>query len=717
MTLPAARHVPALAAAVAGLLAAQGATAQSAPASPPKGTLADVVVIGSRDALQRIPGSGQIVDHDALVESRVFTINEALRKVPGVYARDEEGMGLRPNIGIRGLNPTRSTKVLLLEDGLPLAFAPYGDNATYYHPPVERFDRIEILKGAGQIEFGPQTVGGVINYITPSAPPAFGGTVQVAAGNRGFRELHAAIGDTLGRTGYQLTATKKASDGARDNIELDQGDFTAKLTHEIDERNALTFKGSYLREQSDIPYSGLTLAEYRANPRANPFVNDEFELYRWGTSLTHRYTPSRNVTLTTSAYYSYFDRDWWRQSSNSGERPNDASDPACGGMANLSTTCGNQGRLRQYAVRGVEPRLTVTGKWLGFDAELKTGLRWHEEKQYRVQANGDRPDSRTPGTGRNAGLVENQERYVDAASGFVQASLTAGRLTVVPGLRYEDIEFERVNLLNGARGTQELQQWIPGLGATWRASDAVTIFAGMHRGFAPPRVEDAVTNTGGAVELDAELSWNYEVGVRARPRPGVALEVTAFRMEFENQIVPASVAGGSGATLTSAGRTLHQGLEALVDLARPLAGGLDGYARLAWTWLPDAEYVGTRFSSVSGFGTVPVTGNRLPYAAENLGTLTLGIGATRWRAQVEGVYTGAMYTDDLNTVPVSANGQRGEMPGYVVMNATLNVAATDALDVYATVKNLADRTYVADMTRGLIPGMPRLVQVGFTASF
>jgi outer membrane receptor protein involved in Fe transport len=57
------------------------------------------------------------------------------------------------------------------------------------------------------------------------------------------------------------------------------------------------------------------------------------------------------------------------------------------------------------------------------------------------------------------------------------------------------------------------------------------------------------------------------------------------------------------------------------------------------------------------------------------------------------------------------------MPGYVVMNATLNVAATDALDVYATVKNLADRTYVADMTRGLIPGMPRLVQVGFTASF
>ncbi len=74
-----------------------------------------------------------------------------------MFARDEEGFGLRPNIGIRGLNPTRSSKLLLLEDGIPLAYAPYGDNASYYHPPVNRFERIEVLKGSSQILFGPQT--------------------------------------------------------------------------------------------------------------------------------------------------------------------------------------------------------------------------------------------------------------------------------------------------------------------------------------------------------------------------------------------------------------------------------------------------------------------------------------------------------------------------------------------------------------------------------
>ncbi len=709
-----------LAPAVCALLSATSARADGPEPGPAADlgaarSLAEVVVIGTRDNLDRIPGSGEILDRDLLDESRVFTINEALRKVPGIYTRDEEGMGLRPNIGIRGLNPTRSTKVLLLEDGLPLAFAPYGDNASYYHPPVERFERIEVLKGAGQVAFGPQTVGGVINYITPAPPQEFSGRLAVSGGNRDFRELHADVGDTRGGTGFLLSATKKESQGSRDNIDLDLTDVSAKVTQTFGERHALTLKGSYLREDSDLTYSGLTLAEYRDDPRQNPFVNDSFELYRWGTSITHAWTPSANVDLTTSAYYSYFNRDWWRQSSNSGQRPNDASDPACGGMANLATTCGNEGRLRQYKTWGVEPRLNLRGEWLGIVTELSTGLRWHREDQYRVQANGDTPNAREPGTGPNAGLREHQERYADAFAGFVQVALTRGDLTVTPGVRYEQVDYERVNLLNGARGTTDLAELIPGLGATWRASDRVTFFAGAHRGFAPPRVEDIITPTGGSVDLDAELSWNYELGVRAEPTDSLTLELTAFRLDFENQIVPASVAGGSGASLTSAGETLHQGLEALAQAALPIGAGLTGHLRLAWTWLPDAEYRGTRFSSVDP--GVRVTGNRLPYAAEHVGSLTLGVSAPRWRAQVEGVYTDEMFTDDLNTVPVTANGQRGLIASHLVWNATANLYLTERLDLYATVKNLADKTYVVDMTRGLVPGMPRLVQGGFTLRF
>jgi len=108
-----------------------------------------------------------------------------------VNVRDEEGLALRPNIGIRGLNPTRSSKTLLLEDGLFVTYAPYGDNATYYHPPIERFASVEVVKGAGQIGYGPVTVGGVVNYITPAPPARPTANVRLGLGNRDYRSLQA----------------------------------------------------------------------------------------------------------------------------------------------------------------------------------------------------------------------------------------------------------------------------------------------------------------------------------------------------------------------------------------------------------------------------------------------------------------------------------------------------------------------------------------------
>lgn len=113
----------------------------------------DIVVVGSPEEADLISGSFATVTNDDLRRTRVLNVNDALRQVTGVFVRDEEGAGMRPNIGIRGLNPIRSTKVLLLEDGVPLSFAPYGDNASYYHPPIQRF-RVPLLGGTPPTSVG-----------------------------------------------------------------------------------------------------------------------------------------------------------------------------------------------------------------------------------------------------------------------------------------------------------------------------------------------------------------------------------------------------------------------------------------------------------------------------------------------------------------------------------------------------------------------------------
>src|SRR5512134_839966 len=177
-----------------------------------------IEVIGEPEDLYRIPGSGEVLDRETLEAAHVLTVNEALRKIPGINARDEEGFGLRPNVGVRGLNPTRSTKVTLLEDGIPLSYAPYGDNASYYHPPIDRYERIDVLKGSGQLLYGPQTVGAVIGYVTPNPPEKPAGRLTLLGGNRDYLNFHGDYGWTWKKTGFLFDYLRKQGDGARDNV-------------------------------------------------------------------------------------------------------------------------------------------------------------------------------------------------------------------------------------------------------------------------------------------------------------------------------------------------------------------------------------------------------------------------------------------------------------------------------------------------------------------
>jgi Fe(3+) dicitrate transport protein len=704
-----------------------------------------VSVLGTPDRLARIPGSADRVDAAQLKASRVFTTNEALRKVPGLVVRDEEGFGLRPNIGVRGLNPTRSTKVLLLEDGIPFTIAPYGDNAAYYHPPIERMESIEVLKGAGQILYGPQTVGGVINYLTPSIPRTPGAGLSVSGGSRAYTNVHAKAGGTFGEaggTGVLADYIRRSGNGARANTSSEVDDASVKVVIPLNRSHQLTFRGNAYRENSTVTYSGLTEAEYADDPRQNPFANDGFDITRVGGAITHRVGRAERRNLTTTLYGYRINRDWWRQSSNSAQRPNDGNDPTCGGMTNLLTTCGNEGRLREYVVVGVEPR--ATWQWVRSRSiiEVDAGARAHHEAQERLQVNGSSPRARSIGLAGNvnSGLVEDNRRTTEALASFVQARVATGALSVSGGLRGEALRLTRINRRpaanapDGVHGTTTLEALIPGLGATYTLREGLTAFAGVHRGFAPPRPEDIISNsTGGVVELDAELSWNSEVGMRWVPARPFRVEATLFHLDFSNQIVPASVAGGTGATLTSAGRTLHRGAElSLRAEPSPRVKGVGLFTEVAAAWTPVARFEGARFTYIGTGGSdvigkvyaeqnaggsrtrLSATGNRLPYAPEY--TLTTTVGA-RHRSgaelRVEMVAISEQFADAANTRVLVSDGQQGPLAGNALWNVTANVPVPrTTLSAWVAVKNLTDRTVVVDRSRGLLPGLPRLVQVG-----
>jgi len=692
--------------------------AHQAPASAPG---SDILVqprfdvVGQRDRLAVIGGSADTVGEQALETSRVFSANEALRRVPGITVRDEEGFGLRPNIGIRGLNPTRTTKLTLLEDGLPLAYAPYGDNASYYHPPIDRYAGLEVLKGAHALFFGPQTIGGVINYLTPDAPRTPGGFIQLVAGTESYFNGHVRL---VGH-GALVDYVRKQGDGARDNLEHRIDDLNFKYTVQAGDGHTLSLRGNFYTEDSQVTYSGLTQAEFeRLGARYNPFRNDHFDIERTSTSLTHQVDLANRMRLTTSAYYSTFDRDWWRQSSNSQDGQHGAGaltytidgvtatflqHRLAGRRVNPDTQFPNaQGRLRSYVTWGLEPRLSRPNA----AGEFQAGLKFHREEQDRRQVNASSP------TGRTGTLAEDNLRETTAWSAFAAQRLNLGAFTLTPILRYEAMDFDRVNRLNGVAGTSSLDRLLPGLGATWRIDADTTVFASIHRGFAPPRVEDLIGGTGTATDVEAEDSINLEAGLRTQLRPGLDLQASVFRYDFDNLIAVGSIAGGG--TPLSQGEALFQGAE--LGVQARLDGGFR--SRLAYTWQATAEQR-TPFINVASKTAIPgsVAGNRQPYAPEHLLTVAVGWSGGAFDLELEAQHVGKQFTDFANSLAPTADGQRGEIAGSTVWNASINYRANANFSLFATVKNLADKTYITDRTRGIQVGMPRLLQVGARYTF
>lgn len=699
------------------------------PAEPIAGQPAPVVleavtVVGSPMEADAQVGSNAMIDGETLDASRVFTTNEALRKAPGVNVRDEEGLGLRPNIGIRGLNPTRSTKVLLLEDGIPLAYAPYGDNASYYHPPIDRFDRIEVLKGSTVNLYGPQTIGGVINYITPIPPQELSAGVSLTGGSRDYFNGHASVG---GR-GLLLDYVRKQGEGARDNTDTKLNDINLKGVFDMSAAHQLIARANYYTEDSTVTYSGLTDAEYaNFGARYNPFKNDEFDAARIGLSLSDRWTINPASSLTTQIYWADFARDWWRQSSSTTDGQCGAAFTAArraGTTVDPDTCASAQGRLRDYYTYGIEPRYRLTHGLFGLNNELQAGVRAHFEYQDRLQLNGTSPTARTGTT------AESNERRTDAYSAFVQNRFGFGRLSLVPSLRLENVRYERKNRMNGARGDADLTEVLPALGLNYQVSEAYTAYASVHRGFAPPRTEDIISNNGTSVDLDAEKSVNYELGLRARPVAGIALEVTGFRTDFSRQIAVGSIAGGS--TPLAAGETLYQGLEisGRAEVGRLMGWSQRPFVELAYTLLPTAKSqtplrcVVASGSTCAAGDPVPgsAAGKRLPYAPRNLFTGTLGYAhAAGFDLRLEAVFIDEQFSDFANTdqAPADGTGQIGKIDSSLILNAAANyrVQSVAGLGFFVTAKNLADKDYIVDRTRGILTGAPRQVQGGFEYKF
>ncbi|MBP6827616.1 MAG: TonB-dependent receptor plug domain-containing protein [Saprospiraceae bacterium] len=688
-----------------------------------------VVVIAQKDRLlSGVPGAASYVKPLELRRMAPLTGNEVFRKLPGVHVVDEEGIGLRTNIGIRGLNPDRSSNVLVLEDGIPVQLNPYGEPEMYYTPAIDRMSAIEVVKGSGQILFGPRTIGGVVNYITADPPDAPETRIVLKGGTGGFFSSQLQYGTTFGNTGLIVNYLHKQADRIGvTGFRVD--DLNAKLNFTLGERSSVGLKLQVYDETSNSTYVGLTQNMFEAGnyyPVMAP--DDELRIRRYALAATHKYFISSNLKLRTSAYAYTISRDWRRQSFTSdGTKPNrtgvvwgDASIP--NGAVFMLNESGL--RNRSFAVGGVESKLTWDYNIGQRKHQLEAGGRILGEQAHEVEHLGNSPDS------RSGKLVADELRPGHAFSGFIQNKfILTSHLAVTAGIRLEDYRFERrINLYKTGSGEyrdtsiaapSHVSALIPGIGFNYSWKNNATFFGGIHKGFAPPAIKNSVSNTGEVFALDEQASWNYELGLRSAFARGFEVELTGFYLDFQKQVIPLSESsGGSGSGFANAGSTAHVGVEASfrLDFGKLFRSDYSVYWEANATW-SRAAFSADRFI---GAEKTNVKDNVLPYAPAWLSTHTLGFSAP-WRldVQVSGTYVSGQFTDELNTDSPAANGRTGSIPSYFVMDASARYEFSSwRTTLFISMKNLGDTRYIASRRpTGIKVGLPRFLAAGVETRF
>lgn len=679
---------------------AAGLSVESAPVhAEAAARLPQIDVIGSSDAeAARQPGAAALVTREQMELIQPNSTEEALRRVPGLYVKPEEESAIVANIGIRGLS-SADYKTLILEDGVPVAPGLFVGNGRYYNPRVQRIEDIEVLKGAASLRYGPSTIGGVINYRTKQPE---GASLQVSTGSHETRQTLLELGGTSpskdGAFGAVISTAK--SDGFMGKG-YEMTDAVIKAGTAINDNQWVGVKFTHYENDANISYRGVFLGAYQQGADYNPAPDDWFLTGRKSMDVNHAWDISGTVRLDTLFYWSTMYRDYWRYGIDT------AASGAAGRWVYTDVVDGNN---RAFERVGAESRLTVMHELFGAGGEAEFGLRLMNEEMDDQTIRAART---TPRTGTiNKDVVDS----ADSVALFARNRFAPGdAFAITPGVRVEHYEQRRQDLMLAPAAGNKVKtsntELVPGVGATWQVSPAAQVFGGVHRAFSPALNGDALNGMADQ-QLDAERSVNVEIGLRGADGR-LRYELTAFRMDFDNQIVPAN--SNTNFQTTNGGETLHQGVEGGVAWA--FDGGLSIEANA--TWLPDAEFVGDRYKADGVTLTTP-DGNRVPYTPEWVANLGFGYRVGGLKTLLGLSHTGEQFTDVLNTRPVqeSLTGFfTGQVDAYTTLDVSARYAVSPQLEVFGSVKNLTDERYIASLRQGIYVGPERSLDMGVRYRF
>jgi outer membrane receptor protein involved in Fe transport len=721
--------VPALASETAATeaddAAAETAAGTTAESSAGSGQANSIIVSAARSD-DRLPDeSGTLIFAGKLGDIAVLTdippvpsrnLRVALADIPGLLV-SEVSNGSWASLSYRGLGePHESWNVLTLQDAIPAVPDMYSYPAGYFIPPLELVDRVEFIRGAAGLLYGPQP-GGAINYVMrgPRTEAGAEGQARVTMGSWDARQALANLAISDGRFAADAFVQFAEGEGPR-RANSDHEQATARLRgHYIGDNATISLTLDYYTGRFGEP-GGLSAARMEADRRDVSTARDRLRIERLAPTLSVDWQLDEATHVTARAFYSRFERESGRQ--------------AGGSFGQVTPTANVIVRqLQVFDTAGID--LRVRRDFGGQNQHAFTlGVLGHTSD---APVFVDKGLSNADYDGR-AGALARVQRSGDTAAVFGELKLGFGDLQIVPGFRVERLRQQVVEQLdlalgsstggapgapNGPLGNRENVDTVPlfGLGVTWDASETLRFVANASRGFKPLLYNDGVTFQAGidaAGTFEASYAFTVEAGVQAEPVPPLRIDASVFRVTFEDQVgflagplvaaPPFGAVGTGGARRQNVGTMRNQGIDLAVriDLVGP-----EGIAKSENTLRlsTNLQLLDAEFTSGVAEGFTP------QYAPEHLLRSTLAyIGKDGARAALTFTSVGDQQGSDNNVADFF-------LPGYEVLDASVEWPIAGGFSIGAGINNLLDEEYAGRVRPGggggFDPGLPRNFFVSF----
>ncbi len=655
------------------------------------------------------------------VKGNVVTNNmrQVLAKVPGIHIWESDPSGIQIGIAARGLSPNRSWEFNVRQNGYDIAADPFGYPEAYYNPQLQGVQRIEIVRGAGSLQYGPQ-FGGLVNYILRNGSDIkkpFEFETQQTVGSNGLFNTYNAIGGKKDKVHYYAFFDHRNGDGWRQNSRYFTNAAFGTVTYKFTPRFSLTAEimRSHIRSQQP---GGLPDSLLYADAQKSFRSRNWFDITWTTPALIANYQVAKNTRWNTKLFATIGNRNsvGYLQSILS-------EDSIVAATGDYNNRVLNLDEYRNYAL---ESRLISDYTLGSLKNTVSGGIRLYTGKTYR-RANGDG----TTGSDYDITAVGDYARDVTFksrnAAAFVENIFRIGdKFIVIPGIRYEWLEGSASGR-NGYDGggapiilqnlTRSRSFLLAGAGAEFHITPETEIYANYTQAYRPiqfanlqaPPTTDVVDPN-----LKDAKGYNIDIGYRGKIKSYLQFDVSGFYLQYNNRVgtVTVSNTGGTPASyrlITNVGASTSKGFETYAEFNAARAFVKEGHTELSifgsYSYV-DATYGGDHKDAST-------KGKKVENAPANIfrGGITAGYKNISLTGQVS--YTGETFSDANNTLAATANGQNGLIPSYTVTDLTATYKFGNGANIKAGINNLFDERYFTRRAGGY-PGPGALPADGRT---